>query len=559
MPKWIPTIPKFHSQAERLVYGLLNTQLEKEWLVVSSHETLNRGKRLEMGEVDFLLLHPKHGLFVLEVKGGRMDYNLEEGWVTIDRDDKRYSCDPVYQGRSNLGKILKELEPVLGISLTQKLPHGFGCVFPQCHFKGTLPPGAHYGSSDVESGEGIIWDDRCLENIGQVIEKALNRWTGKNHTSIHFEKAQSEALLDHFRLTTLWVERSQKFDLLIDRENMEQATLEQVKAFDFLKRWKRALVKGVAGSGKTSVALAMAKSHLGEGKRVLYLCYNKSLAQAIRHQCKSLTSDDPLAEIKMVVLHFHELCAKAAEMANIEFSIQENESAANFWNIRTALILFEAIESLDLRFDTLIIDEAQDFRKDWWEAIRYLLADEKSTWHIYYDPHQNIYGTSLMLPDLNVQEIELNVNCRNAFKIMEKVLPFYTDVEMSAPADQMEGAYEDWGRFGKEEQKVEVLEDKFSTMIEQGITPNQIAILGRHQLANSPLRTTSALAGIPITCDIQEWMKNKGVLYTTFHAFKGLEADVVILFEVIKPCDKFPESLLINGMSRACHRLYQIS
>ena len=54
-------------------------------------------------------------------------------------------------------------------------------------------------------------------------------------------------------------------------------TAEQQQLLVFLGQHNKAAIRGVAGSGKTILALAKAQETARNGKRTLFLCYNRLL------------------------------------------------------------------------------------------------------------------------------------------------------------------------------------------------------------------------------------------------------------------------------------------
>ena len=64
----------------------------------------------------------------------------------------------------------------------------------------------------------------------------------------------------------------------------------------------RLLVEGCVGSGKTLLAVRLAKDHLQQGKKVLLTCFNKNLAAYLVGEFKGYENID--------VLNFHELVRK---------------------------------------------------------------------------------------------------------------------------------------------------------------------------------------------------------------------------------------------------------
>ena len=70
---------------------------------------------------------------------------------------------------------------------------------------------------------------------------------------------------------------------------------------------------------------------------------------------------------------------------------------------------------------------------------------------------------------------------------------------------------------------------------EEGLSPSQIAILSPWRKENTCLSDIENIARIPLTNSIEEWGNGNGVLCTTIRAFKGLEADVLLLIDIPNP------------------------
>src|SRR5436190_1442478 len=88
------------SAAERRLFQLLkNDPATADWIVLHSLGLSRRGHK-PYGEVDFVVLIPRGGLFCLEVKGGRVACRGGE-WETTDRNDQteRLRRSPFMQAR----------------------------------------------------------------------------------------------------------------------------------------------------------------------------------------------------------------------------------------------------------------------------------------------------------------------------------------------------------------------------------------------------------------------------------------------------------------------------
>ena len=93
------------------------------------------------------------------------------------------------------------------------------------------------------------------------------------------------------------------------------------------------------------------------------------------------------------------------------------------------------------------------------------------------------------------------------------------------------------------------------------ITRNKLHINTFHGLcrqfyryANIPFTNgIPRVAGIPITTDLNEWKRDAGILFSTFAAFKGLEADAIVLL-VSRASPPSPNDFYVAS-SRAKHLL----
>lgn len=95
----------------------------------------------------------------------------------------------------------------------------------------------------------------------------------------------------------------------------------------------------------------------------------------------------------------------------------------------------------------------------------------------------------------------------------------------------------------------------------EGLDPSQIAILSPKRQQNTCLAGFNKIGQLAIDDDPKRWRDNKSVLMTTIRAFKGLEADVVILLldGPPKPSGVFTTADYYVAASRAKHVLHVVS
>ncbi|MBI1395990.1 MAG: AAA family ATPase [Betaproteobacteria bacterium] len=134
-------------------------------------------------------------------------------------------------------------------------------------------------------------------------------------------------------------------------------------------------VIGTAGSGKTQLALAVCRDAVDAGRQPLYVCYNRPLAD---HMARVVPGGTEVAT-------YHQLCERAMRAAG---------EAPDFTSPDVFRILerrlSEATPGLLPGFDDLIVDEGQDFRPEWRDALMRLLPAHARIWWLE-DPLQNLY------------------------------------------------------------------------------------------------------------------------------------------------------------------------
>ena len=105
--------PDLKSRAEGKVFDALEARLDDEWEVFHSAAWVVRDKKqgVEDGEIDFVLVHPEHGIVCLEVKGGGIEcqhgewYGIHDGKRERIRDPFKQAIDHPYDLRRKLADM----------------------------------------------------------------------------------------------------------------------------------------------------------------------------------------------------------------------------------------------------------------------------------------------------------------------------------------------------------------------------------------------------------------------------------------------------------------------
>lgn len=138
----------------------------------------------------------------------------------------------------------------------------------------------------------------------------------------------------------------------------------------------RLRVVGTAGSGKTQLAMAAFRDALAAGRRPLYVCYNRPLADHIA------LIVPPGGEVAT----YHQLADRVSRRLGRvpDFSLPDAFS-------QLEALLDEHVPATAECFDEIIVDEGQDFQARWADNLLRFLRPEGRAWWLE-DPLQNLYG-----------------------------------------------------------------------------------------------------------------------------------------------------------------------
>jgi hypothetical protein len=152
--------------------------------------------------------------------------------------------------------------------------------------------------------------------------------------------------------------------------------------------WQK--VKGVAGSGKTlCLAKRAVNSHLRHGGNVLILSFNITLRNYIRDRISEVR--EGFSWDSFHVIHFHQFFSNMANNFNLHIEGWESWNSPSF---------FESVKSSIKVYDTILIDEIQDFDRPWVDLIiKYFLNPNGGEYVAYGDEKQNIYNREYELKE----------------------------------------------------------------------------------------------------------------------------------------------------------------
>jgi hypothetical protein len=166
----------------------------------------------------------------------------------------------------------------------------------------------------------------------------------------------------------------------------------------------RLRVTGTAGSGKTQLALNVLSDAIAAGRRPLYVCYNRPLADHIAR----------IAPAGCRVATYHQLCDRLYRASG---QTPDFSRPGAFQALETFMAHYQP--DSEAVCDELIVDEGQDFQPDWKDNLLRLLKPDGRAWWLE-DPMQNLYGRApLDLPGW--VGLHAEVNYRSPKDILERL------------------------------------------------------------------------------------------------------------------------------------------
>lgn len=477
MAKFIPNsnIASIENQAERQVYEAL-ANLSDDYLIFYSLEWSRRMnlKMKTFGEIDFLVIHPKKGIIVIEVKGGEL-FVQDGRWYYQSGLETN---DPLAQARESMYKV----NEVLKENRVRDYMVFSAVWFPNLKSESVSKPlPLNYQQEQILTKESLLDPEKYLSAIYR--QKS-------NHIEISNDIIKGIL--------------SPKFNLVMSVSNLieyhdsvfHELTNEQARLLDYLEEQERAVVHGGAGTGKTLIAVEQAKRVASESNKVLLLCFNTFLREELRKRidCEFIS-----------VENVHSLAATMLGTHNV--------------NDTDLVYALEGYSSNDFMYDSVIIDEAQDFEND---VIINLDRITKRHFYCFYDKHQLIQKN--LIPDWVLKaecRLVLSKNCRNTVSIANTSM-----IPVQAKTKLFEKSIEGVKPFIKLGEVEIVLNEVYmllERLIKIGINGKDIVLVTVKTEEKSIIQKSTSILNY---CD------QKGIKFTTARKFKGLESNVIIMVDM---------------------------
>jgi superfamily I DNA and RNA helicase len=340
------------------------------------------------------------------------------------------------------------------------------------------------------------------------------------------------------------------------------------------------LIFGVAGSGKTVLLIARARilAKLHPNWKILILCYNKLLRNML---FQLFNPQDYDADI--TISTFHSWAKNYILSAENEFSSLYNEAKqkaeredkmTEFFQEFVPKIFLKLLDDQKdnkIMYDAILIDEAQDFEKDWFLPIMQVLNPETNSLLITCDGLQGIYARKRFTwISVGIQARGRVKRFENSYrtpieigKLAQETLP-ETLKELLDKFDEFIMTKQFLGNHGTVEIIVsETQEEEYKKLVEKVSkllkNPQEILVLFKYNMAkiNYEHPFCEILKESKIEWkDLKEHnFESPGLILGTLYGSKGLESNIIIIPEVNTYESDKERQLLYVGMTRSRNKL----
>jgi hypothetical protein len=544
-----PALESLRSKAEAKFYIACRDQLPPATLVVHSLALIRLGAdgRRKDAESDFVIVDPDRGILVVEVKGGGIDFDPVSGvWSSTGRSGRHAIKDPFRQATAQKHALLEYLrgDPRARNASVGGMLFAHGVMFPDVDNPARLRlPSAP---------SAIVGGRASLNDIGAWLDGVFVYWAGDDRKR-EAPGPAGVALCERILCSAVSVRPLLASELATEEIKRVELTRQQSRLLRALGMRRRAMICGGAGTGKTLLALERARELARAGKRVLMLCYNRALSEFLK---VAVEGSDGLH-----AMTFHQLCDWRIRVTRTEVGIDLAAEAerdfprSNRFDVQLPYALARSTEETALRYDAIIVDEAQDFLSDYWLPIEMLLADaSQGLLYAFLDHNQAIYGRAAR-PPIDDDPFLLTANCRNTRFIHDAAYRHYTGIETDHP--EIDGApFEQLLASTPEAQAGKVTTAVTKLISDEKVSPADIAVLVMKD-AKQPIYDAIVRHPLPrgTRWGIEQHRIPNTITIDTVARFKGLEAAVVFLCGFESATPTADREILYVGLSRAKSRV----
>ena len=541
---------------------------------------------------DFVIMHPRRGLLVLEVKDWRLSTIQQadkQTWQIIADGVPKNVINPLEQARQYAHQVVSALErdPQLiqpGGPHKGKLafPWSYGVVFSNISRK---------QFNDAELGQAIekhrvICQDEMLESAdAEDLQSRL--W---DMFPFGMRGVMSLPQLDRVRWILFPEVRVISQGALFDDTNTEAELPDIMRVMDLQQeQLARSLgdghrvIHGVAGSGKTMIlgyrAEYLAKAHNAASKPILILCFNEPLGAKLA----SVVEAKNLSAV-VHVRHFHKWCRE--QLVAFGQTLPDYNMPVGPKMEEMVQRVIHGVNRKQIpsgQYQAILIDEGHDFAPEWLKLVTQMVDPATNSLLLLYDDAQSIYERSrkknFSFKSLGIQAqgrtTILKINYRNTRQILQTASLIAADLLTADDKDDdgipllkpiscgRDGEAPLIIRLPTLRDEANKIAELFSQAHQQGHAWGDMAIICRQRWVMDECASALARKKLPYQLrrsagDFKPGADNIKLL--TMHACKGLEFPVVALAGVGQmPGDGEDEReearLFYVGATRATHKL----
>ena len=398
---------------EKLFQLLRDSSSTKDWTILHSLHIARHVSKAK-GEADFVILIPEMGVLVLEVKS-HLKISVTDGVWKFGSENTPHES-PFVQAERAMFSIRRNL--IERLSFAKHTTFLNVCWFTELDFPKTdafeWKGWQVLNSDDLKNPANSLIES--FENGIKHLQSSISKNIGLN---ISFNSLQIAQIIEQLR-PNFEFSLSEKVIRSERKRQLVNFVEDQFAALDYFSLIPRVIFKGPAGTGKSLLAIELAKRAANQGKKVILVCFNTLLAETLRGQYSH-----PLLEISTV----DSLGYRIARLDS-KNRLQSNPLDA------LKEIDFDKIDvPNEYKVDQLIIDEAQDtLNEKYLGFLDSLVTDglSKGKWVAFGDfDAQRIYWDEDNIDLLrnrhgDIPVAPLSKNCRNVVQIghfVEGVLP----------------------------------------------------------------------------------------------------------------------------------------
>ena len=309
----------------------------------------------------------------------------------------------------------------------------------------------------------------------------------------------------------------------------------------------RLRVIGTAGSGKTQLALSAFRESIKLGRKPLYICYNRSLADHI----------SGIVPRGGEVSGYHQFGDRIAKLQGTPIDFKKPQPF-----LQMEKVLDNYVPTQDQMFDDLIVDEGQDFKNTWSENLMRLLRSNSKVWWLE-DPLQNIYSRDQISFE-NWVTIRSDANYRSPKSILyaiNQILHLNPSITAASP---IEGGEVELLEYTNESDLVTKTIQAIDRAVEIGFNKKLISLLTFRGRDKSLFTPFTQIGAHTLRAPIKDAFDDAGnqqftdgeITTDSVHRFKGQSCPCVILTEIdFEELSENVKSRIFVGATRATIKL----